>query len=63
MPLSEKQCEALLLARRRKGLTQTGAAELIGITRPYYSNIERGKARLLPLLQAKIEQVLEVKLG
>lgn len=38
---------SLRRARKRTGLTQTAAAEVMGLSRSSYANVERGKQRLL----------------
>ena len=53
MLLTENMREMLLLARRRKKLTQAAVAKAVGVTRPYYSAIELGKRRLYPKLQGR----------
>lgn len=52
--------EALLNARRKKGMTQTELASLAGINQGAYSNIESGKRAPSVKLAKRIASILEI---
>jgi len=47
-------------ARNRAGMRQKDVAELVGLSQPYFAQIERGERRLTTELQMKIAKALEV---
>ena len=61
--LSELTGTKIRLARKKKGLSQESMAQLLGITQPAYSHIERNAGSLTIERLQKIAEYLEVSIG
>lgn len=61
--LSELAGTKIRLARQKKGLSQENMAQVLGITQPAYSHIERNAGSLTIERLQKIAQYLEVSIA
>ena len=52
--------QVLKSARKRLGLTQKKAAQLLGLSQPYFSLLEKGKRRVTPKLAQTAVRVFKL---